>query len=583
MRQAAPRGRTEDARAAACVIVAALLLASWPVIVAIVRHDGSPVGADTPVYVWWARLVGVAGSSAVAMRPGVPNVVEVVSAALGLSDTASVAALGCVLVAMIGLSGGALLRAGGESDRTPLVGLALTGLFGSYLAAGHLSNAVFAALFVLALAFVLDARRRTVAVAALLLGSAGLAHPEFLWLAIVILLGSAGLAMRVRRRREAAMVAATAVAGAAVSALGLLAASLGGAAFDVPTSLDVFLMQTHQVAPLHALFLERFRPKVGGYALWAWVPLAVAAFRRLGTPLGRMLVSWGAVSVAAVVVGLVWQPYPPHRIVAFAYCLPLLAAIGLAAIGVRIPRLAVPLAVAVIVIVGASAIVLWVDAPRPFDDPTAAAATAVVPTVEGTSGPLIVDLPTDANATGVAVIRTTNLLRVSVPAERIRDVIVRYPEPSQDSVDAQSLWRSSEDQVRRALASGPVTEVALPSPTDAVPDPALSVAGLLAAMVGWIGVCAAAGAGWCYAAGQRGVRLLERSLGVGLASLILGSSLADVVGLLLGRRPAAVGVILVVAVLGLIAALAQRREGRWGRLSSPGASTPHAYREASLP
>src|SRR3954454_22375277 len=48
--------------AAAATIIAAAALASFPIVIALVRHDGGPIGADTPVYVWWARLVGVAGS-----------------------------------------------------------------------------------------------------------------------------------------------------------------------------------------------------------------------------------------------------------------------------------------------------------------------------------------------------------------------------------------------------------------------------------------------------------------------------------------------------------------------------------------
>ena len=576
MRHAIPRRGTEHARAAAGVIAGAVLLASWPAVVAIVRHDGAPVGADTPVYVWWARLVGAVGSSAVAMRPGVPNVVEVTSRALGLSETASVAALGCTLVAIIGLSGWALLRAGGESDRTALVGLVLTGLFGSYVAAGHLSNAVFTALFVLALAFVLDGRRSAIVVATLVVGAAGLTHPEFLSLAAVIMLCAAASALRAQQRREAVAVAVTAVAGSALSVLGLLIASIGGAAFDVPTSLDVFLIQTHQFARLHALYLERFRPKVAGYALWAWMPLAGAAVHRLRTPLGRLLVSWVVVSAAGVVVGLVWQPYPPHRIVAFACCLPLLAAIGSAVVRARVPRLAIAITAVLIAGVAASAITLWVNAPRPFDDPVAAAAASAGPLIAGTSGPVVIDLPADANTTGVAVIRATNLLRAAVPSDRIRDVIVRYPEPPEDNVDSHTLWQSTEDEIRQIQSRGTVTEVALSQP--ALGPPMTSVPAFLVAIVAWFAVCAAAGSGWCFAAGQRGVRLLERSAGVGLAALILASSFADALGFRLGQRSAALGVVVVVAVAGLIVALATRR-ALPGTRSATGATTTPVVHE----
>ena len=389
--------RADGARFAAASLTAAALLAALPVVVALVRHDGAPIGADTPVYVWWARLVGSAGASAVAMRPGVPDVSETIARAVGLSELATVAGLGCALVAMVGLAGAAALRSAGRTGATPLLGLVLTGLFGTYLAAGHLSNAAFAVLFLVSIAFLVDGRPASVTAAALALGAAGIAHPDFLWLSLAILLGAAALALIARRRPEALMTAVVGVAGAGVTGVGLLAASAGGVAFDVPTSLDVFLLQTRQLGRLHELFLERF-PKVAGYALWAWLPLAALAYRRLGGHLGRLLVAWSAVTVAGVVAGLVWQPFPPHRIVAFAFCLPLLSAIGLAEIRAKVPRWATPISVVVVAMIAAGAVWLWVQAPRPYTDPSAAPLAAVAPAIGSTAGPVVIDLPLDGRA-----------------------------------------------------------------------------------------------------------------------------------------------------------------------------------------
>ena len=217
----------------------------------LVRHDGSPVGADTPVYIWWSQLVGAAGGSTVAFRPGVPDVTAVVAATLGVPATTAVAAaLGCVCVVLAGMSGAAVMRAGGEEGWTPPVALALTGMFSVYLGSGHLSNAVFVALFLLSFAFLLDNDRRGVVAAALLLGAAGLAHPAFLVLAVVILAGAAALALLARQRAEAAATGSAVVGGIGVTAIGLLGARVGGPAFDIPTSLDVFLQQTGQLARL---------------------------------------------------------------------------------------------------------------------------------------------------------------------------------------------------------------------------------------------------------------------------------------------------------------------------------------------
>ena len=560
--------RADGARvAAATTIIAATLLAAFPVVVALVRHDGAPIGADTPVYVWWARLVGSAGASAVGMRPGLPAVTELVARALGLSEVATVAGLGCALVAMVGLAGAAALRSAGRAGATPFLGLVLTGLFGTYLAAGHLSNAVFAVLFLVSIAFLVDGRPASVTAAALAVGAAGLAHPDFLWLSLAILFGSAALALIARRRREAVATALVGVVGAGVTGIGLLAASTGGVAFDVPTSLDVFLLQTRQLARLHQLFLERFR-KVEGYALWAWLPLAALAYRHLRGHLGRLLVAWSAVTAAGVVAGLVWQPFPPHRIVAFAFCLPLLAALGLAEIRATLPRWATPISVVVVAAIAAGAVWLWVQAPRPFTDLSAAPVAAVTPEIDSTTGPVVVDLPLDGRATAVQVVRAINLLRAAAPGDRIRDMLVRYPAPVDGDADAISLWQTNQAEL---AATGSTAEVV--APAEAPAHPALSPAELLVATLAWLAVCGVAGAGWCVALGQRGVHLVERSVGVGLAGVILASSVADRAGLRLGDRGAAVGVVVTVTAAGAVAALVAARARRRGARPPRGATT----------
>jgi len=578
MPPASPR-RIDGARGAAATIIAAAVLACFPIVIAAVRHDGAPIGADTPVYVWWARLVGAAGASTVAFRPGVPVVTEVLSRTLGLPETATVAGLGCALIAMVALAASAVLRTGGERAGIALVGLILTGLFGTYLAAGHLSNAVFAALFVLALAHLIEQRPATSALAIALLAAAGIAHPEFLWLAVAILVVAAALALIVGRRREAASITIVGLAGSVLTAAGLLAASAGSVAFDVPTSLDVFLLQTHQVDRLHELFLERFAPKVAGYALWAWLPLAAAAFLKLRGRLGRVLIAWSAVTVAGVAVGLIGQWFPPHRVVAFAFCLPLLGAIGLGVINDRLPRLATVISVVVVASIAASAIWLWARAPRPYTDPATNAVAAVAPTVAATSGPVVIDLPGNRDATAVAVIRSLNLLRAAVPGDRVRDVLIRYPAPADGDPDALSLWRASEDAATRAL-SGPATEVAAP----VVPalTPPLSVADAFFATIAWLVVCGLAGSGWCLAAGHRGVALIERAPGTGLAGLILAGVVVDRLGLRLGSRPVAIGVVALVAGGGLLTWTASgwRRDRRSSR--APRATTTDTTR-GSLP
>src|SRR6185295_16126781 len=116
--------------------------------------------------------------------------------------------------------------------------------------------------------------------------------------------------------------------------------------------------------------------------------------------------------------------------------------------------------------------------------------------------------------------------------------------------DAISLWQTNQAQL---AATGPAPGVV--APADVPAHPALSPAELLVATLAWLAVCGIAGAGWCVALGQLGVRLVERSVGVGLAGLILASAVADRARLRLGDRAAAAGVVVAVTAAGAVAAL----------------------------
>jgi hypothetical protein len=293
-----------------------------------------------------------------------------------------------------------------------------------------------------------------------------------------------------------------------------------------------------------------------------------------------LLIAWSVVTVIGVIAGFVWRWFPPHRVVAFAFCLPLLAAIGLGVLRERLPRLATPIAVVVVGAIAVSAVVLWTRAPRPYTDPASDAVVAVAPTVANTPGTVVVNLPAARHATAVAVIRSLNLLRAAVPGDRVRDVRIRYPAPIDADADATSLWEANEDAALGALTGGSATEVTAPGgPT---PAPPLSVGAAFLAMLAWLGACGVAGAGWCVTAGHRGVALLERATGTGLAGLILTAGIADRLGLRLASRPVAVGVVAATAGAGYLAAAGSRAiRSRRGR-TLPGATTTRAT-HGSLP
>jgi hypothetical protein len=198
------------------------------------------------------------------------------------------------------------------------------------------------------------------------------------------------------------------------------------------------------------------------------------------------------------------------------------------------------------------------------------------------------------------VIRSTNLLRAAAPPQRARDVLVRFELPAASHPDSASLWRSSQDQVRAALDAGAVSELpltdtmGLPSvhaldpdavvtmlaPVEAPPSqPPPSVAGLAAAVFGWLVACGVAGSGWCVALGLRGTTLVERAVGAGFAALLVVGAGADAVGLRLGGRVAATGVVIVAGGAGWVLALGLRCRADRRADERPGASTTARRRD----
>ncbi|MGH7359687.1 MAG: hypothetical protein ACREJR_12815, partial [Candidatus Rokuibacteriota bacterium] len=69
-----------DRRLLAALAVGLLAWLLWPFVAHGLRF---PLGPDAPVYLWWTRLAGEEGLSAVGARPGAPALALVVEGALG--------------------------------------------------------------------------------------------------------------------------------------------------------------------------------------------------------------------------------------------------------------------------------------------------------------------------------------------------------------------------------------------------------------------------------------------------------------------------------------------------------------------
>ena len=552
-------------------------LLAWYVGLFVVRGFAFPVGPDGPVYLWWTRLAGHDGLSAVS-RPGVPAAALVLQGTLHLPLSAVLAALECVLGVAVGLGAAALVHHR-PTGRKVLAGLegenlwmhraawllagVLAGTFAVHLAAGYLANLAFAGLFLAAATALALATSRATVAAGLLLGAAGLAHPLFLLLGVPILAVAAAQAWRTDRA-EVRRVATASAAGCAVFVAGALALLAGAGPLSVITSRDGMLRAAGLTDVLRSAYVYRLVHRWTRYVEWASIPLAVYGLRETRGFARRFLVAWGAVSLGGIVIGLATGLFPADRFITFGFVVPILAGYGL----VRLWRaLAIRRLVATVVTGGlvvamtAGAFIAWARQ-EPFlstaevDSVTAAGryASAAPP---GT--PLLFAVnDRDATATFLAT-QAANVIRAALPPDRIRDAYVVVPPPAADraatmerialarvtSGDAEMAIRASGspplpfllttfDRVDRPppsmtrVADGVFVDLssadtaplaASPSPVDPL-DPS-SPGGILLATFAVLSLLFVAGYGWAAAFAPNAVARLALAPLCGTAALVL--------------------------------------------------------------
>lgn len=441
-----PRDRGTRTDLVALGAVAGGLLA-WYVALFVVRGFAYPVGPDGPVYLWWTRLAGHDGLSAVS-RPGVPAIALVLQGTLHLPLTAVLSALECMLGAAVGLGAAALVH---QRPVVPSEGTAridvddqehraawvlagvLAGTFAVHLAAGYLANLAFAALFLAAATALAMATTRGTVAAGLLLASAGSAHPLFLLLGVPILVVAAAQAWRTDRA-EVRRVAAASVAGCALVAAGALALLAGPGQLSVITSRDGLLRAVGLTDVLRSAYVYRLVHRWTRYVQWASIPLAVYGLRETRGFVRRFLIAWGVVSLGGIVIGLATGLFPADRFITFGYVVPILAAYGV----VRLWRaLATRRVVAVaaggglVVAMTAGAFIAWARQ-EPFLSTAEVDAVTQAGRYASAAPPgtplLFVVNDRDATATFLAT-QAANVIRAALPPDRIRDasVVVPYP------------------------------------------------------------------------------------------------------------------------------------------------------------
>jgi hypothetical protein len=605
----------------------ALILAVY-LIHPIVGGHRFPIGPDGPVYVWWSRYADADGLGVLPGRFGVPSVALIIGAVFGTEPLQTVALLGPVLAAASGLAAAALTEAIlGHNLLRSFVAAVLTAAWTAHLAAGYLGSLAVASLFLCAIAaFGLGERSwRAVWLGGALVATAALMHRPLLLLCLAILGGAVVILIPdvLRRRREGTAFLDTAPGRLSVGAAGGTTLGIGLGLVTGPgperplveTSQDAFL-RTHGLGDL---LRRQFRLRLAADARRMAIPMAA------GTALGvagiargawerstesRFLLavfgSWGVLSLTGVAV-LLAIGGPSNRLVTFALFIPVIAAAGVESLRRRGGAGLVAAAVAGLSI-GAVSMFGWYRQ-EPFIDRTeveAVRATRETISALPLGAPVVFLVDTDKKAAAFHVTRFANVIRTSVPEDRIANVRLAVGQPDDylsgrptltGNVEHDRLSISYRDESRgtapiafvleafnrsgyaaatrlgtslvpgvvalRVSASTAGTE---PAPTVARPahedPPGLGPTALAGMSLATLAILTLLGAGWARwglpSASLEAVMAAAPS--VGLVSLVLGALGSHIVGVSPGG-PGGVGAAALIGAVGHAAAARGRARG----------------------
>jgi hypothetical protein len=430
-------------------------------------HIPSPIGWDTPRYLWrttLVRAVGIVHLQSVVPRPVTPDpsrpafpvLASVLSSLTGTSPFRVAAVLPSMMAAAIGLAAGAFVAATLRRPAWQLavvaVGVAVSAFMVRLEGPEAYQDNLFAAAVItsaaLAIAIALE-DRQAVLPAIALLGVAGVIHWAFFsFIAATLLLTAAGYAAgswrdwRSGRRRlletPAGRIASILVGSAAIAAITIFAV-LGG-------DLRPPRLTESEFEKKLALDLPRYRfPLVLPIALIGILSLVVAVRRAKGERHDRtrfvltVLLAWCAVALAGVLAFTVLGvEVPAHRFLAFGLAIPLLAVLGLlwiagaaggAAGRVSSARLSKPVSVGVVILAlgGAAWLAhgLWFRT-RSFMDTgkvqDAATAGAYLDAAHVGPGRPVVFIVLNTDGSNVALMG--HLARAALPATRIEHLYI---------------------------------------------------------------------------------------------------------------------------------------------------------------
>jgi hypothetical protein len=427
-----------------------------------VKGSRVPMGWDTSEYVWrtaLARSIGVADLDGALPRPaqgqsGRPGFV-VVAAALasteGVSPFRIAAVLPAVAAAAVGLAAGAFMSATLRRPWWESVVVALVvGTSASVVRlAGpetYQDNLLGAAVFMAAAIPVVGAvdHRAGLVPAITLLASGGVIHwMFFLYMAGVLgVVGMAYLPASVDswRRGEQSLLdtpaarMAEVIVGAGAIAAGLLYGVLSAATRSSFLSVEEFMKKFRRDLPKYQFTITL--PVAAFGAAWlAWGAAMKERVARRPRLVLALLLAWCGIGLAGSVALVAFQlQVPAHRFVAFAMALPVLAAVGLVALGRLAWRWAPPLGIAVVSagLLGGSLLSheqwsrtrAWMD-PAKIDNAAAAAGYLDFAEVDDDRPIVVIVGRADRSYIGLM----GQMVRAAMPAERIDDVYVYYGDP----------------------------------------------------------------------------------------------------------------------------------------------------------
>jgi hypothetical protein len=453
-----PRERFRVADTVSLVLVTAGLFTAY-LSAYLWRGYEFPLGADSPVYMWWMRLAGAEGLSAVRDRPGVSGLALAIDGVLGTGPAATIAAIGVVLGLAAALAACAVVRMGSaQRDRRAwiLAGV-LAGLFAMNLAIGFLATHTAAAMF---LATCASLARRTPAgaiVGGVLLGAADLAQPQFFAIGCSALLIGAAFSWRLDGRfrgGDAERISIVLAIGVLIAGVAMIWLAAGPGPLDVDTSRDDVLERIGLSPMLAGLFRTRLLGRLPYYVPLLLLPLVIAGLRTMSVPARQLLLAWTLLTVVGVVVGLATGWFPAERLVTFALVLPIGLGIWLFSAptkGGMARRTKLAGAVMIVVAVSAGGLFVWLKTPPkifPLEVARVTSASRYLAQVPvGT--PIVFSISNFQPIGSFFATEAANAIRAAVPPERIRDVRVMFPPAAAGALAPTEENRRLVDLLRR--------------------------------------------------------------------------------------------------------------------------------------